>query len=1119
MFNRFKKFIAILLCSAVFNACVLPSATLFAVKRTAIRKQQVKLAEPQVNETETEEEEPTVKESWHKFLTLKWRSLTKADAWNIGKSTGGTLSACALAYVLFKSASGADPLVGPTPDIPDDKPEIPAALKNILENDQYGPEYDKKIKDLCDTNYCKQLQAKGLIDLQNQLIKDMAESSDQSETNIKNLIDHHHKILQKHLDKGKIQKKPEPLYARALKTKRLMIPVTGQSGASCGYHAVLNAVLSVSDIDESQAHKIINEKFAQKNGTWRAPIIKSREQKIVKNYLYGLIHTCMQLDTKEEETAWTNDKAAWDNAGWWHQFWNNAPQKPMRTLNADERRSLGRIVQAYACTFVLDKNLSLLKENPANLEAQLQEIIRQDRPHITQAELDNITGCIQTIDLTKLSIEIASADELVGAAHAYAKKTNQKTDKYKTDLETDLYGDNLNTQEIEHLKAIACEEYGIDNDRITIIDNTNLLKTEAYQDLLNPARQQLLNNPNCKHAFCIRKTANNGAYNAREVQQLTSVVTNANNAIAITQQEIIALQVIIDSDVVNAEQKKQAQATLQAKTNTLNQTQKAKNNAESRQTAINERLSADTGSTHWIQITVDHKGEENTYPMKDSMGGDYTNHPNALQLIDALEQQQNHVAIIEGKKDGEDDKDNSTTTPTDTGDAATKDKKMSEIDKNLLDAINGTNSNKISIKSTANKQATITDPNTNAKKEIINIPLIPSTHPETMASIQTIAQSGSSCAYHALKNADDILHILQTPEVLGMMLHDFNFEEIAAYISHELCSNASKDKITMLFDEKNRSGEWRNIIRAKRLPSALKESIFNKLLNSVPRTEAQIVRHNELMATYTVNKKTWDEKLKNKTLGKEDRRPQIPILPYSTRIDNAERQCLRNIAQVCTDQLINTNNTISLSKDSNLQETLVDLVLNNKQELLLDRQDDYNQCIALLNADELEKNFGQEITINSAVNNAPLAIGELIGNDLDPDELDALMENHHLENAHNISIIARTETSEFVAGNAYALADVIDIVKTKMLNNNCVHAFLLRSGFSREMDGFGDEVNQSDNGTHWICVILHRVNGHNHYIIADSLNSEKANRATTPLNKNYRTRDGDVNYLKAMLES
>src|SRR5205085_281298 len=92
MFNQFKKFITLMLCAALLNACVLPSTTMLAVKSPLTKKQQDKPSEPQTDPKEkSDEENPTMQESWRKVIKFEWKALTKADAWNIGKSVGGTI--------------------------------------------------------------------------------------------------------------------------------------------------------------------------------------------------------------------------------------------------------------------------------------------------------------------------------------------------------------------------------------------------------------------------------------------------------------------------------------------------------------------------------------------------------------------------------------------------------------------------------------------------------------------------------------------------------------------------------------------------------------------------------------------------------------------------------------------------------------------------------------------------------------------------------------------------------------------------------------------------------------------------------------------------------------------
>ena len=436
------------------------------------------------------------------------------------------------------------------------------------------------------------------------------------------------------------------LYPHAMRTNRQNIQVVRQSGSSCGYHAMLNSIISIQGIDENQANQLINAKFAQANGTWRAPMIQNRKKALVKNYIEKLIHKCMLLNTKEEQAVWNTAKAEWNatttgSFGWFYSIFNSPPQKPLRKLNADERRALGRIANAYAHAFVLNENLNILQENPANLENQLQEIIRKDRPNIPQEEVLNISQCIRTIDLTELPTEIAHATTLVGHAKGCAKGSN---------LETDIdIGDNLNTAELETLKTLVLQEYGIDYDAITIIDDTSLLNTEAYQDILAPAKQQMLEN-NCRHSFVIR-TSNNDTY-AEQIkgQQLRKTINKVEDTIKKTIQEIGVLQATLDSTTANDDQKKQTQtATLQEKRTSLIQHLAEKQQAEKDERTVAQKMASNQQSTHWIMGGVNRVDGQNTYSAKDSMGGDYTNQHNFLQLIEALEQPyiQQPIEIIE----------------------------------------------------------------------------------------------------------------------------------------------------------------------------------------------------------------------------------------------------------------------------------------------------------------------------------------------------------------------------------------------------------------------------------------------------------------------------------------
>ena len=68
LLNRFKKCITLMLCAALFNACVVPSAALLAAKRPVTQKQRIKPVKPidkKIDKTEeASKEKPTWQETW-----------------------------------------------------------------------------------------------------------------------------------------------------------------------------------------------------------------------------------------------------------------------------------------------------------------------------------------------------------------------------------------------------------------------------------------------------------------------------------------------------------------------------------------------------------------------------------------------------------------------------------------------------------------------------------------------------------------------------------------------------------------------------------------------------------------------------------------------------------------------------------------------------------------------------------------------------------------------------------------------------------------------------------------------------------------------------------------------
>ena len=408
------------------------------------------------------------------------------------------------------------------------------------------------------------------------------------------------------------------------------------------------------------------------------------------------------------------------------------------------------------------------------------------------------------------------------------------------------------------------------------------------------------------------------------------------------------------------------------------------------------------------------------------------------------------------------------------------------------------------INSESKKQVTVKDETTtktDAQNETITLPLIPSFDPQKLASIPTLVQSGNSCAYHALKNATDILCMLQKPQILEMLENGSNFEAIITRMGEGLCGQKSIDKVNRLFNEKDNSGEWREIIQRQRRIPVLKQCIKAKLLQSVPRVEHQQIAYKEAVEEWekTIQEyepalKEWNAGLIN--IGKEfareycqanprPQKPVKPVLPLSILIEGIVEQRFNDITHACASQLVNTNVPIVLPPENiDLQELLVDILRKDNPARLNGEglEESYRQCITLLNAGELNANFGNEMDQDRLLRNAPRRNELIIANDLRDDELQRLIDNGNVRNAESISIITNAE--EFRLNE-------LPSIKNKMDTDTYMHAFLIRSGFSKVISTLEDEIAQSNNGTHWVCTVLYRVKNENHYISADSYKGDK----------------------------
>ena len=121
-----------MLCAALFKCMRSALCYSFGNKRPVIKKQQMNPANPLIAEEketkETDKETPTMQETWQKVIDLEWKSLNRADAWNLGKSIGGTLSVFAIMLTLYLALEAScwhNPPAGPAaPDMPYNPPVI-----------------------------------------------------------------------------------------------------------------------------------------------------------------------------------------------------------------------------------------------------------------------------------------------------------------------------------------------------------------------------------------------------------------------------------------------------------------------------------------------------------------------------------------------------------------------------------------------------------------------------------------------------------------------------------------------------------------------------------------------------------------------------------------------------------------------------------------------------------------------------------------------------------------------------------------------------------------------------------------------------------------------------------
>lgn len=137
MSGHFKKHTMLLLCTALMRAALFSHAELNAHQNDSFQSETVQTAVVKKNDTPIKK--PTFKESWRKVLTLRWKELSKADAWNISAPVTGVTVLGLLSYYNLKNIMPGENNHNSDQNNPGDGANIPPVIaenNNDLNNNQ-----------------------------------------------------------------------------------------------------------------------------------------------------------------------------------------------------------------------------------------------------------------------------------------------------------------------------------------------------------------------------------------------------------------------------------------------------------------------------------------------------------------------------------------------------------------------------------------------------------------------------------------------------------------------------------------------------------------------------------------------------------------------------------------------------------------------------------------------------------------------------------------------------------------------------------------------------------------------------------------------------------------------
>jgi hypothetical protein len=252
------------------------------------------------------------------------------------------------------------------------------------------------------------------------------------------------------------------------------IQVASQSGASCGYHALLNAREMLRSINAGAMPQQLNttqarpQLFEGNNGRWRQHIQNRYIEQQSKRYLKNALHASMQLtDVQREEYS-----------GFWGAIKWILADHVVRTLSTEELNALSNIVDVCVEQLLLDQPIDLAQANAPTIIAVLQQKYPNQSAQ-RQAAWQSVLGYFDAQEMQNRFGAIQLTPE--------------------TALVTNIYTDNIFNDDIVSL-------INVDNlQNITVIEQPSLIMNRQNEPTYSTVRR-LARASTFTHAFVLRTT-------------------------------------------------------------------------------------------------------------------------------------------------------------------------------------------------------------------------------------------------------------------------------------------------------------------------------------------------------------------------------------------------------------------------------------------------------------------------------------------------------------------------------------------------------------------------------------------------------------------------------------